>query len=320
MAFLFLPLLMNVAVANSQHALSENPYARKHLNLPTTNGPCIVPKNPCISKPAPQPVPRTCFSSRCCVPKDSYICKQLRLPCFDGVEVIGDVDVDIEGGACGQQVEVSGRSKSVRAVVACTKGRTICIRTLAQCRGWQRPKICIRVPMLSRFNYKSGAANITIQKLSPCYPVCMDIQGRPKVTINGNIRLRRLIVGGSSEVSVFWINSCDFYLRATDCAKVCLAGVAKTFEVDAFQSASANARYLHAQRVFVKSHDCSRVDVRASCALNALASEGSYIYSYQNSRFQAPFMQCGGSVVQMTDICCPPNDICDEACCKNGWH
>lgn len=318
MACFFLAFLTNIAVANSQHAVSENPYARKDLNLSRKNSACIciAPQARCIWKPVRQ----TCCYSRCRVSSNPYVHKQLRFPHFDAVEVIGNVDVDIDGGACGQQqVEVSGRSKSVRAFVAFTKGRTLYVGMLAH-RGSQRLKASICAPMLKQFNCRSGCPNITIQNLSSYCPICMNIQGRAKATINGNVRLRRLIVGGDSQVSVFWINSCDFYLKATDCAKICLAGVVKTFEADAFRSACVNARYLRARRVFVKSYDCSRADVSASCALNALASGASNIYFYQHPKFQAPFMQCAGSVVQMTDICCPPNDICDIACCKNGWH
>jgi hypothetical protein len=242
------------------------------------------------------------------------------LPYFNSIQVIGDLDVQIDGGFHRQQLEVSGRLKNVQAIKMYMKGKTLHIGTLVQPPFSPRVKIRASMPSFNQFSYGGGSGNINIKQLHPAQAVSMNIQGSPRVSINGNVRLHRLIVGGNSQLSIYWINSCDVSLTATDNAKISVAGMVGTLEADAFQCAWINARYLRAERVFVKSYGGSRVDVSAMCALNALASHYSTIYSYQDPRFQAPYMQCAGSVIQMTHLCFPPCDLCDNACCKNGWH
>jgi hypothetical protein len=253
-------------------------------------------------------------------PQNRYVCKTLSVPYFDSIWASRDMDLQIDGSSYGQQVTVSGELKSVQAIKVSMRKNTLCIVPMARKRFSCRAKIRIAVPRLKQFEYAGGSANISITQSRPSCPITMNIYGKPKVSIDGNVRLCELLVGGGTQLSIYWVNSCDFYLRATDNARICLAGIAGTFEADSFGSAWINARYLRATRAFVKSYSNSRIDVRAICSLNALASQHSAIYYYEDPRFQSPYMQCAGSVIGMTHLCCPPCDLCDRACCKNGWH
>jgi len=315
-------LSIHVVVAKSSCSVSENPYVRKNLNLVPAKSSCSAPKYPAIPKSFRLSYAHSGRSRPANVKEQNpYIHKQISLPSsFNAVTVIGDIDVDMDGSR-GQQVKVSGRLKDVQSVVTYVRGKTLYVTTLTKGKRTERLKMRINTLNLSQFRYDKGFGRINMQGLSSRYPIfCMNIQGAPKVNINGDLRLQKLIVGGQSQVSIYWVNSCDFSLVARDNASVCVGGIATTFEAFTCQCARINAKYLRTKRVFAKSYGCSRMDVRASCALNALASDGSAIYFYQNPRFQAPFMQRAGSVIQMTDLCCPPCGICDNACCKNGWH
>lgn len=255
-------------------------------------------------------------------PKNPYVSKQLQLPYFQAIQANGNVDLQIDGSPYGQSVCISGRLKDTQAVRMFVKGKTLYIASYARCQPSCRVKVRLAISRLDQLNYTQGTGNISIKQSWPSYryPLSLNICGNPKVSINGNVRLCKLVAGGNAEISLYWINSDDLYLRAMNKARVCLAGTVGTLEAYTFQSAWINARYLRAKRAFVKSYNSSRIDVRVVCSLNALASQNSGIYYYQDPKFQAPYMQCAGSVVNMSHICYPPCSICDNACCKNGWH
>lgn len=87
-----------------------------------------------------------------------------------------------------------------------------------------------------KLNYTQGTGNISIKQSWPSYryPLSLNICGNPKVSINGNVRLCKLVAGGNAEISLYWINSDDLYLRAMNKARVCLAGTVGTLEAYTF--------------------------------------------------------------------------------------
>lgn len=254
------------------------------------------------------------------VPQNPYISKQLKLPYFQSIQTYGDMDLQIDGGSYRQTVGISGRRKTLQSTRMYVKGKTLYIVTLARSQMASRAKIQIVAPRLNQLNCSGGSGNIRIEHISPARPFGMDIYGNSNVSLNGNIRLRNVMVGGNTKLWVYWVNSCDCSLNAMGNAKISVAGIATTLEINAFQNARIDARYLRTKRAFIKSYGNSRVDLQAMCSLNAFASGCSTIYYYEDPRFQAPYMLRGGSVVGMTHVCCPPCDLCDRACCKNGWH
>lgn len=252
--------------------------------------------------------------------QNPYVHKKLCLPCFKSIQASGDIDFQIDTSAYRQMVEVSGRLKNVQAVSMEVKGKTLYIGMLAQGQKRCRTKVRICAPWLTGVSYGGGSGNIWIRQRYRSCPLCLSVYGSPNVKIDGSVRLCQLVAGEDAKIWMYWVNSIDCYVKAMDGARVCLAGVANTLEVNSFGRAWINTRYLRARRAFIKSYDNSRVDVSAICSLNALASQHSGIYYYQDPRFQAPYMQCAGSVVDMTKIYYPCCDLCDRACCKNSWH
>jgi hypothetical protein len=249
-----------------------------------------------------------------CVHKNFYP------PAFNAIQAVGDIDIQVDTSRYRHEVIVSGRLKNAQAIKFEVKNSTLWINALAQNRLLGRSKVKVCMPTLARFIYTGGCANITISCIRSIYPLSLDIKGNTRVNVSGNIIPGKIVIGGKTQMSIGWINACDFYLKAMDNAKICVTGSVNTFSADASQCAWINAKYLCTTRAFVKSYGRSRIDVRASCSLSTLAAQNSAIYYYQYPYMQTPFVQGAGSVIPMVPICYPPCSDCNGACCKNGWH
>lgn len=254
-----------------------------------------------------------------CVEKIPCVCQARHLPCFNAIDARGDFDLEINGSAYQQSFAVWDTAERLQKVKTTVENHTLHL-VAPNPSSVGRTKICIHLPYLKQLHYTDGAANIAIHRLKPYQPLGMTLEGYAKVYVNGNVNLRQLVVGNNAQLSLYWLNTHDLSLKATDNARICLAGIVGTLETEASQASWINARYLRAAQVFAKSYNRARIDLHPTCALNALACDQSGIYFYRNPRFQAPYVQCTGSVVTMTDTCYPPCSLCDNACCKNGWH
>jgi hypothetical protein len=252
--------------------------------------------------------------------ENAYLEKSFRLPAVNAIDVHGDIDVEIKTGCWGQHIDLAGKRSQVESVRMQVKGSTLWVGALNCCRSHTRPKVYLRLPALAQLAYSGGGADISVNGLSENFPVAMMFQGSPHVELKGNVNLYRLIAGGRSRVFIYWINTCEPCIRAMDDAEICIGGIADTLVIDAYQSARVDARYVRTRRAFVKTYGCSRADICVMKSMNILASGRSNVYYYQDPKFQAPLLQCAGSVIKMTDICYPPCWLCDNACCKNGWH
>jgi hypothetical protein len=258
--------------------------------------------------------------------KTVYTHKTIRLPYFNAVHITGDVNLEIDTTSCRRCITVEGSRETLKNIKMSAKKAILSI-TIPKCAtkckcACPPPKIRMRIctPLLNQFTYAEGDGNININLTSTANCSCIRLKGNSKTNINGDLHLQKLLLGGKTNLSIAWLNSCDFYLEATDKARIGIAGRVGVLEANVSGLAWVNARYLNAQCAFVKTQDRSRLDVRVSKSLNALASQSSRIYYYQDPKFQAPYMQSRGSVINMTYNCCPPCDLCDSACCKNGWR
>ena len=252
--------------------------------------------------------------------ENSCVHQCFQIPPFSSIQALGDVDIQIDTSSHKYEVTISGRLKNTQTIKFEVRNSTLWINPLAQNPLLGRPKIKICMPMLLRLIYTGGCANITVNCIRLLCPLSLDIHGSPKINICGNIIPGEIVIGGGTQLLMYWINGGDFCLKATDDARVCVAGSVHTFAADSFDSSWINAKYLRTTRAFVKSHDRSRVDLRPSCSLSTLASQNSVIYYYQHPYMQTPFVQKAGSVIPMSPICYPSCKDCDAACSKNSWH
>lgn len=253
--------------------------------------------------------------------ENAYVQKSFRLPPINAIDVNGDIDVEIETGSWGQRIALSGSRRLTESVRMQVRGSRLRIGTLCMCNpSHARPKISIHLPSLTQLACSGQDIHVSVDGLSANHPVVMIFQGSPHVELKGHISLYRLIAGGHSHVFVYWIDICEPCIKAMGNAEICIGGIADTLSIDAYQSARVDARYVRTRRAFVKTYGCSRADICVMKSMNIFAADSSNVYYYQDPKFQAPFLQCAGSVIKMTEICYPPCWLCDNACCKNGWH
>lgn len=238
---------------------------------------------------------------------------------FNVIRASGDIDIEITT-ANRYQLTFDGRLRSFERTKFDFQNSTLIINAPIRACRWIRPKIKITMPSLAQFNYWAGTGNIKIHSLQSRAPLSLDIRGNPKIDISGNILPGKMIIQGNTQLSIYWINACEFYLTAMGHARICLAGNVGTFAATASQWAWINARYLHARRGFVRSCHHARIDLQSSCNLSTFATPCSSIYYYQRPYLQAPFLQGGGAVIPMVPMCYPPCDDCNCDCCKNTWH
>ena len=145
----------------------------------------------------------------------------------------------------------------------------------------------------------SGSVNIT--GLSSNHLVLIN-HGNNLVRLKGTSNLKRLDFGGDGLVDLHWIDSPYIRITGHDTAVARLAGKVETLDVVLHNRAYMNARYLRANKAYVKTYDYARADLHVNKRLSTLAMGKSNIYYYQKAKMIAAYLGKSGAVLDMQQI------------------
>ncbi|ARG96337.1 GIN domain-containing protein [Legionella micdadei] len=146
----------------------------------------------------------------------------------------------------------------------------------------------------------SGGGNIQISGIHTQY-LQLNITGKTKVQLAGVINVSKLNLEGDALLSMYWIKAPVLSVCQRGRSFIQLAGVVDRLDVELWDSAHFNGRYLRAKSAFVKTHDRSIADLTATKHQHTLATDASDIYFYKVSQTAADFMAYAGSVLDMRD-------------------
>ncbi|KTC88035.1 MULTISPECIES: GIN domain-containing protein [Legionella] len=146
----------------------------------------------------------------------------------------------------------------------------------------------------------SGGGNIQISGVNTQY-LQLDIINKTKVQLSGVISLSRINLADNSLLCMYWVKSPLLSICQRGKSLVQLAGTVDKLDVELWDSAHFNGRYLRAKNAFVKTHDRSVADIMAIKHQHTLATDSSDIYFYKVPKTSADFMAYAGSVLDMRD-------------------
>ncbi len=134
------------------------------------------------------------------------------------------------------------------------------------------------------------------------------ISGKSNVKISGAANLSLLDINdskGQGRFSFYWVKSNELRVRGSGKAYIQLAGIANKLNVELWDNARFNGRYLRADRAFVKTHNKSVAEISAVKRQHTLASDDSDIQFYNIPNMKADFMAYNGAVLDMRDLSPP---------------
>ena len=257
---------------------------------------------------------------------------------FTRVQVDGNIDVTLYTGDLHPRVILHGDPRSMPDVEVTVRDGLLHINEGKGYPHFGRVRAEIRAHYLSSFGYRGDGAvtgnNLQSRMLD------LTINNKSKTILQGNIALRKLEVDGSgltqisgisgqmcqiklkskahvelagvvdvtslhiegnSWLSLYWVKSRELRIRARDHAFIQLAGVAELLDVELWDDAHFNGRYLRGMRVFAKTHDNSVADISVIKTQHTLASDSSNIYFHNLPDMKADFMAYNGAVLDMRE-------------------
>ncbi len=131
--------------------------------------------------------------------------------------------------------------------------------------------------------------------------VNIKLAGSPHVQLSGVVELTSLNLEGKGWFSLYWVKSNALKLWARDDVFVQLAGRVQNLDIELWNNAHFNGRYLRGISVFAKTHDCSTADISVVEKQHTLALDSSNIYFYNLPEMKADFMAYNGSVLDMRE-------------------
>ncbi|CEK12085.1 GIN domain-containing protein [Legionella hackeliae] len=129
----------------------------------------------------------------------------------------------------------------------------------------------------------------------------LSIEDKSRVHLSGTVNITRLNLDNDAWVAMYWIKSNALIIRAKGQSFMQLAGVVGKLDVELWDKAHFNGRYLRAGRAFVKTHDKSVADIAAVRRQHTLATDASDIYFYNIPSMKTDFMAFNGAVLDMRD-------------------
>jgi hypothetical protein len=130
------------------------------------------------------------------------------------------------------------------------------------------------------------------------------LSGNPTVKLAGVADIATLDLQGG-RFSLYWVKSRELTVRGRGTSFIQLAGVADRLDVELWESAHFNGRYLRAKRSFVKTHNQSVADISAVDHQHTLARDKSDIHFYNIPVTKSDFMANNGAVLDFRDLGLP---------------
>lgn len=131
------------------------------------------------------------------------------------------------------------------------------------------------------------------------------VKDSTKVKLIGVIGIAKINVYANSLVSLYWVKTKKLKIRGQGNAQVALAGTVNHLDVELWDNAHFNGRYLRTKCAFVKTHDQAIADLNALNRQHTLATNVSNIYFYNLPSLRTDFMANDGSVLDLRDLSDP---------------
>jgi len=127
------------------------------------------------------------------------------------------------------------------------------------------------------------------------------ISGTAKVQVVGVVDAASFQVKDHGWLSMYWVKTSSLMVRGKDSGFIQLAGIVDRLDVELWNQAHYNGRYLRAEQAFVKTHNYSLAEISVLKHQHTLASDASNIYFYNIPETSADFMAFSGSVLDMRE-------------------
>ena len=132
----------------------------------------------------------------------------------------------------------------------------------------------------------------------------LKIAGGSQVKLSGMANLTKLNLKdkkGNGRVSFYWVKSDTLIVRGGGKSYIQLAGVVNKLDLELWNEARFNGRYLRVDRAFVKTHHKSVAEMSAVKRQHTLAMDTSDIHFYNLSTLRTDYMADQGAVLDMRD-------------------
>jgi len=129
----------------------------------------------------------------------------------------------------------------------------------------------------------------------------LKLTGSPHVQLRGDVDATLVNAKGNAWLSLYWVKSNAIKIRARGNAFIQMAGVAELLDVELWDAARFNGRYLRGMRVFTKTHGTSIADISVIRTQHTLASDSSNIYFHNLPEMKADFMAYNGAVLDLRE-------------------
>ena len=146
---------------------------------------------------------------------------------------------------------------------------------------------------------KSGDTRIS--GITPSHSCQIKIAGKSHVQLAGVMDVASLYMKDDGWLSLYWVQSNELKIRARDKAFIQMAGITKVLDIELWDNAHFNGRYLRGTRVFAKTHHNAIADISVVKHQHTLARDSSNIYFYNLPNTKADFMVNDGSVLDMRE-------------------
>lgn len=129
----------------------------------------------------------------------------------------------------------------------------------------------------------------------------LKMTGHARVQLIGIANISRLTLDGDGSLGMYWVKSDTLTLRGRGHTFVQLGGIANKLDVELWNYARFNGRYLRSKQTFVKTHDHAVAEISSLDKQHTLATDASDIYFYELPKTKADFMAFNGAVLDMRD-------------------
>lgn len=264
------------------------------------------------------------------------ITEHLLLPKFNQVKIEGNINVFLKTGFAKPGVVLRGISKGPNLSLNVDKKGLLFIRV--QGNTSKNATIEVQAQYLNYFGFSGKGAvkathlksslldlfiensgqtelngSINLQNLEAKGPGLIVINGvhaqnlsvamvgNPRIKISGVINAPTLNVQGKGSLELYWIKSTNLRIRMKDNVYLQLAGIVNRLDVELWDNAHFNGRYLRAKRSFTRTHDHALAEITTLDRQHTMATDASDIYFYKIPTMKAGFMSFNGAILDMRD-------------------
>ena len=256
---------------------------------------------------------------------------------FSNLDIQGDIDVTIIKTNRKQYLDLIGPSHLVDHVKVRSENGSLHIHYLADSEAQhqqQRVQVILHTNRLHAFNYNgsgmvtaksmdfpqlelklhtdgrvtfssaqglayletSGSGDIDISNIKS-RAFNLTAKGSNTINLTGVTNLRELDFAGDGQINLYWVDSPYLKAIGRSSGHVHLAGIAGMLDIQLHEHAQLDARYLRAQRAFIKTHDHAIADLYVINDQNVLAQDSSTVYFHNQPKFSGPYVAENGAIL-----------------------